>query len=377
LGLRNPGGESSVEVSPTDRPLNRAFSISYGEDSGALDEDWYVRFTSGADSAEVLGVGEASLLSARLTRVSKAGTYQMNGHWARVTDAGFTAIRSGILTGTVQVDASAGIMAGAVRFVSEQDGGEFTAVMTGRSSHTESSFLSQIEDSEYVMPLMYRELLPRKLAWVTDIEHQLPAQSRGRYLVQRLADASLNKDGILNDDAWMKCVAIAPNGKLLPDGQDRESEPALRLFRCNDGLNVSVSVPRVGTNRSRLDKVKGIRVEILLAATYSIPYSATPILKISIDAAVKKVTTRVTYGGISVESDGGDFAVARRGDTWSLEGEISELMLKDVTGWSGGAAIWRCGVDVTIRDAGGKWDEVARWGAHDASDLRHGLILEL
>ncbi|MCC6490989.1 MAG: hypothetical protein IT364_26110 [Candidatus Hydrogenedentes bacterium] len=223
-----------------------------------------------------------------------------------------------------------------------------------------------------MIPMLYRELLPRNLPWARELDALLPSFEHGvaHVVTRRTDDGETIVNGILNEPSWKPLLSEADASVYVLHGWPRATNPRMSLSLADDALLVTLKCsagPAAGS----------ATLDLFLQEAYPVPLSAAPALHIQYAYETSQVIAQYGTGQSKEESHDCEFALTRDGAVLAVEGRIPLKTLdRQATGINSGER-WRLNAVLTSTDASGKKTAICRWGFPDESLVRHGAVLIL
>ena len=200
-------------------------------------------------------------------RSEGGGVVRLEGGWAEYADDTARVFRHGTVSGTARWPGPGEDSSATLQFRSAQDGSRRTRVFLLQrraDSQSDAAFLQRLEAAKYIQPIIYRELLPRKLAWAEHLEGLCASSLSPRATVPRLKAAAggIKIDGTLDEPDW-RLVHLShdqPPGRLSTQAGGPDGD---LLVRYDDhGLYIGLRV------REQLTQP---RVTLVLLNKHSVP----------------------------------------------------------------------------------------------------------
>jgi len=317
-----------------------------------------------------------SVLAARSTHLwfmtaaaDEEGALSFTGNWAEYTDETALAFRYGTMEGTGYWLAPAAHMALSLDFHSVQEGLRWTRTFNlSRSPETLTGkeFVNRFMASEYAQPILYRELIPRGLAWAEALETTFIASEEARAVVPfvraNLDDITI--DGRLDEAEW-----LTPH----PQGQPGAlpacplSSTARLLVRYNtSGLYLGFSVP---------GHVVQPRLDVELLTGFGLPLSHSPRWRIQTGGTTIVEQRHLHRGQVVPWQCQWEIAAAQGPDEWQTELYVPFETLEQV-GPPDRDTRWK--LNCVLTDAAsenGVTQPVAYWGSYPLDDVSLGTTL--
>jgi hypothetical protein len=376
-GTAAPGKPTKQELNlGMMKDLNRVdstFAITFEPVAEYPQESWSFGPPNELGEMDLYGVGTASFCVGQLVPLSE-NRYQVEGGWARILDAHSTGFRSGTFSGTVRIDWRIGTVVGVLNYATDQDGHyESKAIMGDKIADPENPF-SVIEESEFLMPLMYRELLPRNMGWVKNLESKFPGFENGRYGVTELKTDgnSASIDGVLDESGWALVDRLSPDGDLLHGSDSMKDSAYFQMYAKSGFLHFAVVIPKV------LQCGSSPNFEMKIVPAIDAPVSISPYIRLQSNGEGGVTSRVISREGVPSVISGVDLATRMESGRWVAEGRISlealgasEIQFTPSTHWRGDLLVV-CG-EMTNENV-----VIEHWGfKSDPEFLRHGFMLEM
>ncbi|MCC6696269.1 MAG: serine/threonine protein kinase [Candidatus Hydrogenedentes bacterium] len=338
-------------------------------------ESWLVGISDSGEPQKILAISETSLAVIQLSPGEREGAYAAVGDYAGYADAAASIPRYGTLRGEIAWQATVDGCMGSLVFLNEQDGHatETTVVATEHTAcKTTTQFCVEMERSEYLLPILYRELLPRDFAWAREVDALLPSFERGvAHVIPRgMEDGVMAVDGILNETLWEPLGSNETSSEYVLYGWPRAANPRMSLSIAGETLLVALTC-------SAGPESDAAMLDLYLQDTFPVPLSAAPALHIQYSCETSQ--TLAEYG-TDRSPDGVpacEFALTRKGATLAVEGKIPvQKFGRQATDIHPGER-WRINAALTTTDASGQRTAFCRWGFPDETLGRHGAVLIL
>jgi serine/threonine protein kinase len=368
-----PSNELAPKFKAQQSRADFTYSITFESGETGGDELWSFFQKDSADLMKVIGVGMSNFSTGALVPIS-GNRYQVDGNWVRILDKQATGFRSGNFSGTIRLNRSKGTLIGLLDYTCDQDGHYVARAIMGEQDPISENPFYQVEDSEYLLPLVYRELLPRNLSWVKEFESSLPGFASGRYDVIEFEPLGTPAkiDGRLNETFWEDSVRLSPDGSLLDGSMDEDESAYIQFYMENRQLHFSAVISTV----DRCDGSPHFALKLLPA--YSIPFSESPFIRIETDGNGNIASHVVSSDGIPQVLKGIKHSTRTEAGKWCVEGQISLDELGGMEIPIAPAYQWRCDLLVSCGETGEELVGIEHWGSGtEERQLRHGIILDM
>jgi len=366
LEMMNLGTESGTVR------VDSSFTITFESQAEIPTETWSFRSDSEADEIELFGVGDTSFSSARLVPLPN-DRYEIIGGWARILDAKATGIRTGTIKGIVNANWDSGMFAGVLHYNTDQDGRAFSVAVMGEQLPQRENPFSTLEKSDFLFPILYRELVPRNLNWAANFESNFPGNGSGRYGVSQFQsdDRTAVVDGVLNETNWTNVHRMVPDGTLLNASEGNGNSSYFQMFVENGFIHYTVVIPDV------IDCGTTPQLMLNIMPTYSVPLGESPHLRLGAGGEGASALNMIVPGEDPVVMSESECVVNMTAGRWIAEGHISLEALNNSGIRFGSVSQWRCVLKVTcgeMNDVNG----IERWGfGFEDASIRHGFVLEM
>lgn len=289
-----------------------------------------------------------------------------SGNWAEYTDESALAFRYGTTQGTGYWLVPGEHMTLSLSFRSVQEGLEwkhsFSLSRSGEAI-TAEDFARGVMLSGYAQPILYRELVPRGLAWAEALETDFfaGAQTVTRVPQIRPELGGISVDGRLEEAEWFSAFAHGNPGILeaaIPHSAAR------MLCRASEaGLYLGLCVP---------GRVRQPLLEMALLGGFGIPASNSGQWKFVSDGTTTLEQRHMRRGKLVRWECTWDAAMSQGSDEWYAEVFVPFTSLS-LNGPPEPGTRWRVNCAVLEEDGGGQ--PVARWGAFPADEVLLGALL--
>lgn len=236
LGMpRNPTG-----------PPRYFFDTASPETGERVAAHWMMTTQESWEQAEILAADDASWCS--MTLRNQGGRLVLEGEWAGYGDKAGGRLGFGSVRGHAEWLEEGESLAAALEFRNVRDNSVERHSMTARrtlDAYTDTRFFHRIELSELLQPLLYRELLPRRMAWAMLIEQQLPAIAGTRCSVPLLqsSDTRITLDGIQEEMVWQRRFFDERGRSGRVEGRSSQGRSGLLFRAAPDALLLSGQIP--------------------------------------------------------------------------------------------------------------------------------------
>jgi predicted Ser/Thr protein kinase len=227
-------------------PPRYFFDTSSPETGERVVAHWMMTPQNSWEQADILAADDAGWCS--MTLRNQGGRLVIEGEWAAYGDKAGGRLAFGNVRGHAEWLEAGETLAAALEFRNVRDNSVDRRSLTARrteENYTDTRFYLRIEDSELLQPLLYRELMPRRMAWAMLIEQELPAVPGMRCTVPLLAsgEAQLSLDGKQDEPIWQRRYFDARGRSGRIEGQAAKARPHLLLRATPDALLLSAQVP--------------------------------------------------------------------------------------------------------------------------------------
>ncbi|MCL4852007.1 MAG: serine/threonine protein kinase, partial [Bryobacteraceae bacterium] len=291
-----------------------------------------------------------------------------SGKWAEYSDPTARLFRYGECRGTGRFVPGQNEIAVALDFIDRWDGSERSRsflIRPGVTALTAEAFMADMESSDYVPALLYNEIQPRDLAWLTEFEQfwlkRVTNVVTVPYVDSRAEEIRI--DGMLSESTWQSTLAQQPEqaGQIVSKGV---ADGILKIRYSSDALYLAVR----GKGLSP-DSV----IEVGFLTTYDVQTADSPRWMARIRGN-KILTSEYTQN---------QERVAWQCDWQSASTFTTGVFQAEVRIPFGGlpAAIpdaeqrWRLSCDVHEEDDEEMASPVLAWGGANHSDLDRGVLL--
>lgn len=232
-----------------------------------------------------------------------------------------------------------------------------------KASVTDTAFLFDLESDELVQPLLYRELIPRKRAWATELDSLLPSIENGRLHAAFAQDSALSTviDGQLKDTIWVKA---GPTDGLL--GMPSQESPRLLARYSGVMLLIGLQTPRT--------LASSVGFELVLLPEISAPLSSSAVYTLTYIPGRSVLTTCRAFGRETRIEGGIKAASVNLANGWSAELEVP-LSSLGIEGMSDAGHTARMNCSIIDWQNPANPNVLYRWGFPDPAQAEHGAIL--
>ena len=335
-----------VEISPAEEPLPGG--------------EWLIVSQRGGAGQQVFGRTNKRLVLLTLGP-SHDGGLEIVGTWGEYLDGFMQEAANGEVAGQGRWLDDSNILYCSLEYTSVRQGlrwqEEETLQLTAK---TDTRFLWEIEESHVLQRLLFEELLTRDRKWMQLIPQWLPALKSNFVTAHRLDGDVLPPTPDADPNAW---PPISNEAAIVP-GWSRDESPSMRVAYSSEGLYFLLELPA---------PVVGAEVEVLLRRL--LPASPAPFSDLHV-----------------LFLDNGECRIAGAEAGKQPAGSMG----KSVQFVSG--SNWNCKMFIPFERAGGTIDPEntqyykvninvkdhtadgsplirAKWGAPDAADLPHGVLI--
>lgn len=364
LSSRNAGVSMSY---PLDLASPQVFDTVEPSGPFVWPAHWLMVPTGAGDQWRVLDSAETHFwdMTAKRTENDRIA---FNGKWADYSDSSARLFRYGECQGSGRFVPGQDEIAVALEFSDRWDGSVRSRsflIRPGDTALTAEAFLVRMEASDYIPALLYNEIQPRDLAWLTEFE---------KFWLQRVTKVvtvpfigsgpeEIQLDGALTESTWQSTLARQPEHAGQITSRSR-AEGTLKLRYSSDALYLGIR----GEGLSP-DSV----LEVGLLTTYDVHTADSP-----------RWMARIRAGKILlVEHSQDQEHVAWHCDWQSASTFTKGVFQAEVRIPFGGlpAAMpdaqqrWRLSCDVHAEDDEDMSSPVLVWGGSNHSDLDRGVLI--
>ncbi|MCC6489212.1 MAG: protein kinase [Candidatus Hydrogenedentes bacterium] len=172
-----------------------------------------------------------------------AGGFAFKGGWAEYTDKSARVFRYGTLTGRATPLSNSPDLTLQVKFVSSQDASTSSKVVSLRLSVDkipQPGFLANMNASDYFLPILYNELMPRDLAWAKDLEGMMQTLGTPMLTASSCATEEIALDGQLTETSWQRAATVQTGE---PAGSEQKAAPSVRAVYDAQSIYLGVQLP--------------------------------------------------------------------------------------------------------------------------------------
>jgi hypothetical protein len=172
---------------------------------------WLMEPAQGKDEWRVLACAESHVWMLAAKRID-AGRFLFTGSWAEYSDATARLFQYGDCEGSGRLDEQRGEFAITLTFKDKLDGGKKTRALLVRPSSqpiTANDFIARLEKADYVPAILYNELQPRNVAWLSQLERDWLSRVTSIATVP-FVDTAKNPivvDGRLTEPVWQPALS--------------------------------------------------------------------------------------------------------------------------------------------------------------------------
>jgi hypothetical protein len=293
----------------------------------------------------------------------------LEGNWAEYTDESARVFRHGTVSGTGRLFQAEGNLTVVLTFRCAQDASTWErSLFLKRAAEpwTDIEFVRQMEKAEFVQPLLYRELLPRGMAWVESVESDWVAAGDSRVVVPYVSPVAggIQVDGHMDEAEW---EVVTPDGKGAagsipgkPDGRG-----ATMLLRYGDqGLYFGVQAKK---------PLRNPRTAVVLMSHFNVPVLQSPRWTVQIDQGRVVVQRYLTRNGQEPWECQWKVASDATEDAWETEVLIPYTNLDEHSVPKPGMR-WRMNCSI-VEGQAAKSRPATRWGSENTDEAEHGMLL--
>lgn len=336
----------------------------------ALDHDfpgfnyWLVLLDGGGTFQQVVGYSRTGLLSIENISESKKD-FVLEGGWADYRNPSGTRYREGTVSASGHQVAGDDGITFLLDFTDVTDNSNWSSTVTARpddSARTDTRFLYDLQVSDAVLPLLYNELIPRRVPWALELEPDLSCMLDARLRAPFLSEtAEPTIDGRLDEPLWQSRYLSADGFRLgtipaRPKGTDAE----LEVRADNSTIYMGV---RLTPNES-----KDFRLALAVVPMLEIPASQSPTYVVHIDSR-GQIYESALWQGTRERAWTCDWTVGVRRDDGQTTFELA------VPNFAAGSDSYvRLNAAVTS-GRGNSRQTVYQWGFPDTEDALHGILV--
>ncbi len=318
---------------------------------------WMVTKTSPDGTRRVIALNDSGLWRMDLQPADDSGRFTVSGHWGEYLAPAHGSVRYGTFDGAALLDKRSNSLSLSVVQTNARDHSTRPFHLLALPVETTSdspAFIRDMESNRIVRSLLYNELIPRNLAWATDIEGLMPGFEGGRIHAPQ-ADTALYMDGVLSEALWVQ----APSEEMKDD---------------------ETPGPRVLARWSPEAVVLGFRADAVAGDAH---------LDIVLQVGPEVALVEVGWFEVSIGRDGRVGGTYRAGETevpWECDWE-GAMQFNDGQ-WEAEVRIPLDGMDaLTTPEAGRHWrinarllnptteKVLAQWGDDEIEKVKHGSML--
>lgn len=361
-------GPAPPALLPADAPV--FLDVRAVDDVAFGDGVWAVERDARGIPTAITGFTELGLWSLQIGAPLAPGEmYLVSGSWATVLSLENRLVHFGSLAGSLAWNANAGGAVISLERVRERDGSrtKFTVSAHARANGYDfSSFWRELEASPALQPLLYAELLGRRLPWAEALEARLPSLAGGRIRVPLIQEA-VTADGELSEATWTRGEfdSYGRTGEaVIPPDSDA---PPLFVRWTENTVVFAARLPEAPPGTQ-------FEVGVLPALDTSLDHGGRFFVTVASDGSIRG---RAERGGAEQPWEFTWEAGASAPGDGSVSFELA-IPIADLpeTAAPAPAHRWRVNARATAPSAGGAWQTLATWGDADLEALRHGLLLE-
>ena len=369
---RTSDGTKSARTAPAPPPrangANLFLDVKAVNGPGFERGTWMVERNGRGMPKHIVGIAPLELWSMDVDPPEAGGRQNIHGSWAACLLADNRTAQYGSLTGSLLWESAAGRLTVHAERVRTRDNGRDDMSLVGQlttETVDRTAFVRDLESSDVLQSLLYRELLERRLPWAEQIEDMLPALPDGRVYVPSAGNA-VAIDGVLGDAMWTT-EHFDRNGRAgeLP-AQSPADNPVLYLRWNAEGLYLAAQIPSA-------EKAPLLELGVLPAFETSLADSGRFFVTFNQQGRAR---ARYLVRGREVpwRCDWEGTVHVGKNNT-AVEVHIPLDALKDVARPRPGKR-WRLNARISAQQSsGGARETVARWGDQDLEALEHGALL--
>lgn len=337
-------------------------------------EVWLASFSNSGVPTQITAYSEAYAGVLTLSPGEEENAFKAAGNWAAFADENGAVLRYGTVSGALYWRSDIASLSGALTYRQEQDGAvaDWAVISTTHSTMaTDTQFIHGLESSDYLQPLIYTELRPRRLPWVDSLESLMPCFVDGVVAVpfSEGEEGVFTLDGVLDDAIWKRSGSGGNgNASTVLKGRPGEKAPAARFAYTEDSMLLAFECGSAET--------EGLVLEICIMRTYAVPLHASPVLHMSYGANTGETESNIETDGAASSVDGEPaFASTVAGGRWHGEGRIPFDVFETNAAAPASGERWRLNAALYDMTASEQRRIVARWAFPDEKEARHGAIL--
>ncbi|MDX9975308.1 MAG: serine/threonine-protein kinase [FCB group bacterium] len=329
---------------------------------------WLMTGASGGNP--VIFAYEDSHLSVLNVDMRPDRSLRVQGQWAEYDASLGNVFRTGKVSGSGYWPSSDAPLTAALNYVCE-DGSRWTrtATATPQRSVTDTLFIHGLEDSPFLQPLLYNELLKRMPFWAGPFEEMLPCVAGQRTEAALLGGVrqGVKVDGVLNEPLWRE-RHFGTRGRIgIIFGRPGPNPPEMSLRWFGDGLLIGLKADSAVQANSEL--------RLALLSRFAVPVQASDRWQATFRDG-KWSEHRLLRQGVEQPWNCA-WEAAVRSDRKQWEGEIF-IPFSNLDGVStpGTGDRWRlnCGVYEESQNGLGMVPRF-QWGYPDETEVEHGAMI--
>ena len=288
------------------------------------------------------------------------GQYGVEGFWGAFT--GYEAVQntSGEVAGMARWLSEDSTLWMALTYTSQDEALRWkeSATLT-RSDETDTASLWRLENSDYLVPLVRNELVPRRQEWQTLCKEWLPALPEAYLVLVDLRGAGEAPDW---EHAWKQARAHA-----VP-AWPRDSRASMVGILADDGVRLRLSIPGgLGDAWS---------LEVAMRTALSLPQGDSREFTAEWDGGEWQNGIRSEHGRQQSWQPDWVVSTLQDGDASTLELFVSAGSLEGGGGSSGSTGPWRLNAMLTERMGSNSVTPRLYWGTPETQETQHGMVLE-
>ncbi len=296
----------------------------------------------------------------------------VEGGWASYEGPTGSALRIGGIHGSARWLVPRRSLLLALEFADEQTNATWRESVSATETAppcTDTRFLLDFEAMPMQQPLLYNELLPRRLDWALALESLFPAIEGARTRVPRVAasDAAVTIDGVPDEPVWDRRFSDQQGTIGVLRGLPGVSRARMILRATETALVICILVPH--------DATPSDQVSLALCKGFAMPKSETRWWRATYDQNSGVVADCLVAGRVQPWSCTWELASGANAGMWCVEMKIPFASLGDGHPPDGGDD-WHLNCVARHIENPAHPVPVAVWGYPVLEQLEHGVILE-
>jgi serine/threonine-protein kinase len=359
-------GEVSGKAPARSAPAAPVFDAILQASGHRPEERWLLTLDASGLPTHILA--QSPFMLSALACEDRGAEFALQGAWAGFADARGTVYRSGSVAGRGRWLGAPPALVGTLNYVSEQDGAQeqVTFVAASRRPPQDvAQFWAETAQSEYLQPLLFRELLPRRLGWAQAFDEGLVVFA-GDYLRLPIEDPHTTPaaiDGLLAEAVWARAFTGPDSTGIQLRGAPEHAASRLALVNTGDGIALGIRLALPSSVQSPV-------VDLRVLSNFAVPLSKSRQLQVIVRDGDYEARLLTGAEAETAPQFSARFAALQGERYWELEGLLpyGPALRRPQSGDR-----WR--ISGRVYRAGEGEEAIVVWGDAEGTDAAKGAVI--